>query len=202
MPFFSSTATIKTVDNTVANFATNRWHFEADDLTALALAHAALVTFYQAVDTYFSNLVLGLNGLEITAYNDLDPTPRPPVLTTVATIVPSAGVPLPPEVSLCLSFQGTRLAGTPQAQRRGRVYLPFFGETGNDTDGRPTPAMVTALAAAGGALLTASTAAATWAWLTYSTVAPGYTQVVNGWVDNEWDTQRRRGRAATSRTTF
>jgi len=82
------------------------------------------------------------------------------------------------------------------------VYLPFFGETGNDTDGRPTPAMVTALAAAGGALLTASTAAATWAWLTYSTVAPGYTQVVNGWVDNEWDTQRRRGRAATSRTTF
>jgi hypothetical protein len=202
MPFYSTMAIVKTVDNVLANYATNTWWCEADDLTALQDFHDELVTFYQAIDGGMSNLVGTTNALELTSYLRTDPMPRPPVLTTNATLTPGGGAPLPTEVSLCLSFQGSRMAGVPQSRRRGRVYIPFFGESGNDTDGRPTSGIVGTLAAAGDALLTASGAAATWSWVVYSEVEPGYTVVLNGWVDNEWDTQRRRGRPFTSRTVF
>lgn len=203
MPYYTSQAIIKTADNVLANFATNTWHFNADDVTALGSAHAALVTYYNAVDSYFSNLTsAAVGGLEIVGYDDEDTPPRAPVLRTPGTLVPAAGDPLPTEVSLCMSFQGTRLSGTPQARRRGRIYLPFMVEASNDSSGRPGTAFINAVVAAGAALLAASDAAGTWSWVTYSSVAPGYATVVDGWVDNEWDTQRRRGRDATSRTTF
>lgn len=202
MPFYSTMAIIATQDNVSANYATNTWWCEADDLTALQSFHDELVTFYTTVDDMFSNLVRGVNGLELTSYLRTDPEPRPPVLTTMANLSPLGGAPLPTEVSLVMSFQGDRMAGVPQARRRGRVYLPFMGEDDNHTDGRPTTAQVTMVANAGDALLTASTAATDWTWLVYSAVEPGYTIITNGWVDNEWDTQRRRGRPATIRTTF
>jgi hypothetical protein len=203
MPFYNSQAIIKTADNVAANYATNTWHFEADDVTALGSAHAALVTFYQAVDTYFSNLVnVGAGGLEIVGYAFADAPPRAPVLRTLATLTVGSVNPLPTEVSLCMSFQGTRQSGTPQARRRGRVYLPFMAEDNNATDARPSTTIINGVVAAGAALLAASDSAGTWSWLTYSGVAPGWSTVVDGWVDNEWDTQRRRGRRSTSRTTF
>jgi hypothetical protein len=203
MPDFITTAVIKTADNVAANYATNTYHFKADDLTALSLAHAALTTFYQAIDTNFSDMVnAGAGGLEITSWDFGDSPPRAPVLTTTATLAGMSINGLPPEVALCMSFQGARLSGVPQARRRGRVYIPFLTETANDGTGRPSSALITSIANAGQALLTASDGAATWEWEIYSSVAPGFTTVTDGWVDNEWDTQRRRGRVATSRTTF
>lgn len=202
MPKYNSVAIIKTADNVEANYATNTWHFDADDLTALALCHAALATFYQALDAYMSNLVKTTDGLEVTSYAMADTKPRAPVLTSLTTLAPAGSAPLPTEVALCLSFQGVRSSGAIQSRRRGRVYLPFFDETSNFTDGRPASAFVTAVAGMGQTLLNASDSAGTWTWETYSTVEPGWVPVDNGWVDNEWDTQRRRGRPYTSRVTF
>lgn len=202
MSFYRTQATIATTDNLVANYATNTWHFEADDLVALGDVHVALTSFYTTIDDLFSSLVRTTNGLTLTSYDMADPEPRPPVLTTTANLNPAAGNPLPTEVSLVMSFQAIRQAGVPQSWRRGRIYLPFLGEDDNHTDGRPTAAAVTALAQAGDDLLAAATADPLWQWVIYSTVAPGWSTVNNGWVDNEWDTQRRRGRRATSRTTF
>jgi hypothetical protein len=203
MPDYITTAIIKTADNVAANYATNTYHFHADDLTALQLAHNALVTFYQAIDTNFSDMVnAGAGGLEVVSWDFDDTPPRAPVLRTLATLAGFSINGLPPEVAICVSFQGTRLSGVPQARRRGRVYIPFLQETANDSTGRPASALITSLATAAGALLTASDSAATWAWEIWSAAGPGFTTVTDGWVDNEWDTQRRRGRVATSRTTF
>lgn len=203
MAWYITTAIIKTADNIPANYATNTYHFEADDLTALQLAHNALVTFYQAIDGNFSDVVnAGAQGLEIVSWDFDDAPPRAPVLRTFGTLSGMSINGLPREVALCMSFQGTRLSGIPQARRRGRVYLPFFTETSNDGDGRPTSALITSIATAGGALLTASDSASTWTWEIWSAAGPGFTIVTDGWVDNEWDIQRRRGRNATSRTTF
>lgn len=202
MPFYTTQVTIPTVDNDVANFATNRFHFEADDLTALALCHGQLQTFYNSWRPRMSDLARQ-NTWTIKSYDDTDPEPRAPVLETIFNLTTApAGAPLPPEVSLCLSFQGSRQSGVPQARRRGRVYLPFITAASNDTTGRPSAAAITVAQGMGQALLTASDAAATWSWLTFSAVAPGYAQVTDGWVDNEWDTQRRRGRRYTSRSLF
>lgn len=202
MPFYTTQAIIRTADNVEANYATNTWTCEADDLTALQLFHDELVDFYEEMDSFFSPLVATTNGLNLVSYLNTDPKPRPPVLMTNANLTVGSADPLPTEVALVLSFQGDKMAGVPQSQRRGRIFLPFLAEGHNGSDGRPNSAIVSALATAGDNLLTASTSAPTWTWLVYSAVAPGYTVITNGWVDNEWDTQRRRGRIATSRTTF
>lgn len=202
MPFFTTQVTCPTADNDVANFATNTYHFEADDLTALGLVHTALQALYNTWRPQMSGLVRQ-NNWNIKSYDDTDPEPRAPVLETNfnLTVAPAGGG-LPPEVALCLSFQGSRVSGVPQARRRGRVYLPFLLGTANGTDGRPVAGCITAATNCGQGLLTASDAAATWSWITFSRVAPGYSIILDGWVDNEWDTQRRRGRRYTTRSLF
>jgi hypothetical protein len=202
MPFYDTQVTIPTVDNDVANYATNTFHFEADDLTALGLVHTQLFTFYNTLQPRLSSLCRQTNWL-IKSYLQTDPKPRAPVLETIGSLSsPPSATPLPPEVALCISFQGTRMSGVNQARRRGRVYLPFLRADASGTDGRPTAAMMTTAVSCGQGLLTASDSAATWAWQTLSTVAPGVSTVVDGWVDNEWDVQRRRGRRYLTRTTF
>lgn len=202
MPDYITQCIIATADNTVANFATNTFAIEATDVVALGLAHTALATFYQTIDANMSNLVRSANGLEVTSYNRADTKPRAPVLTNFSALTTTGTAPLPPEVALCLSFQAARVSGVPQSRRRGRIYLPFFDETGNGTDGRPASGVVSSTVTAAQAFLDASDASATWAWNVWSTVNGSPSIVANGWVDNEWDTQRRRGRPATSRTVF
>lgn len=202
MAFYTTQATICTADNVVANFATNTFHFEAGTSQDLTNVHSALVTFYQAIDGLMSPLVKTTDGLILTSYDDTDPIPRPPVLETKANLTPGVNDPLPTQLAIVMSFQGERQAGVPQARRRGRVYLPFLREAINDAAGRPDSTSVATVVAAGDALLAASQAAAGWTWLIFSRVAPGYTEVTNGWVDNEFDIQRRRGREATSRSVF
>lgn len=202
MPFYTTQVTIPTADNSVENYASNTFHFEADDLTALGLCHTQLQTFYNSWRGTMSNLARQ-NGWSIKSYDDTDPIPRAPVLETTFNLTSApTGSGMPPEVALCLSFQGARQSGVPQARRRGRVYLPFPLASAGGTDGRPAAGTITTAVGLGQALLTASDSAGTWTWMTFSTVAPGYATVTDGWVDNEWDTQRRRGRKATSRTTF
>lgn len=91
----------------------------------------------------------------------------------------------------------------PQARRRGRIYLGPFGQTvlGTTavTSDRPLAAAVTAIANAATALATA-TAGAVVPWVIYSPTNGSGAVVTDGWVDNAFDTQRRRGVAATSRT--
>ncbi len=202
MPTFRTQVTIRTADNISANFATNTWHCLAPDLVELALWHSALTTYYQAVDVRMSTVVGTTNALQMKSYDLADPEPRAPVLTFAANLSPS-GAPLPTECSLVMSFQAAQSSGIPQARRRNRVYLPFFNTGSNFTDGRPAGAVLTDVTNAGAALLAASgPSSGDWQWIVYSPTDNQFDLVDNGWVDNEWDTQRRRGRAATSRVTF
>lgn len=202
MPVYTTQAILASADNISANFATNTWCIDALDLTELALAHTAISNFYFAADAYFTTLCRSTNGLELTSYNKADSTPRAPVLTNFYNLAPTGTTALPPEVSLCLSFQAAKASGLPQARRRGRIYLPYMDEANNDSSGRPSTAMVNGIVAAATTLLAASDAATGWGWAVYSTVTGTPAAITDGWVDNEWDTQRRRGRPATTRTTF
>lgn len=101
---------------------------------------------------------------------------------------------------MVLSFQADKVSGLPQARRRGRVY---FGPLGGaaEASGRPGTTLLSAVVAFGAALLSESNLA-DWTWVVYSTVNNGGAPVTNGWVDNSFDTQRRRGLEWTARTTF
>lgn len=193
---------LHTVDQTAENFVTNTWYFSALGLTELALATTALKTFYSDIQARYSNLI-AQTGHELKSYDLADPEPRAPVLEeSFAFGGAPSGASLPPEVALCLSFQADKMSGQPQARRRGRVYLGPFPGTDNSA-GRPSSACVNDIVAAADDLLTASNASGgDWNWMQHSTMSSGLSLVTNGWVDDEWDTQRRRGRKRTARTVF
>ena len=113
-----------------------------------------------------------------------------------------SATPLPAEVALCLSFQSEHEDGVPQARRRNRKYLGPFGSNANSTEGRPSSAVINSIVAAARDLKQASAASLYWKWVVYSPTSDTYEEVDDGWVDNAWDTQRRRGRASTARTTW
>jgi hypothetical protein len=77
-----------------------------------------------------------------------------------------------------------------------------MGQNSLATDAYIAAATRTAAVNSWGNLLDASQAATAWKWAVYSTVNATGVEVTNGWVENAWDTQRRRGRIATVRTVF
>lgn len=128
---------------------------------------------------------------------------------------------LPPEVALCLSYRNTTAGAVPPARRRGRIYLGPIEQSFMDQQsgvGIPNADLINRLVEAGNALRTNDVPGP---WMIYSrpyagrgeVVRPGQTTlpaiparpgaaypVTQVWVDNAWDTQRRRGKAATART--
>lgn len=202
MPDYRIQFTVNTADNLAANAATNTWHIGATTDADAETGAEAIRDFYQTIDAQMSSLIKTTGGLTWKAYDLTDTEPRAPVFEGVADLTPGTGDPLPPELSIVLSFQAVRLSGTPQARRRNRVFLPFLREAVNAADGRPDSSIVASIATAADTLYDTSAAASDWIWEGFSPFSGTVWGIDNGWVDNEWDIQRRRGRPATSRSVF
>lgn len=190
----------------------NTWHFASavtnpDSSYVGANLQPPLGQFYDAIDGLLS---VGLSGTANVKWYDLiDPEPRVPIAEFNNVNLNLGSGALPSEVALCLSFQGVPVSGQPQARRRGRVYLGPLSDTGVVSaagvgDVRPGATAINTVTGAADALLTLSKAAADWRWVIHSpTSGPGISvDVDNGWVDNAFDIQRRRGLRATQRTLF
>jgi len=210
MSFYFVQATIFPTSNLAADASTNTFSFEAASLPAVSLGILpSLEIFYKSLVSIFPNTVRQ-DVHTLKAYDRADPEPRQPVFTrTFDFTAAPGGAPLPPEVALCLSFQGEPVSGEPQARKRGRIYLGPIRQDRVGTDGRPTQGMLTSVLDAATALKAAGDASTTWYWAVWSpttaaasTPALANVPIENGWVDNEFDTQRRRGRVATFRQTF
>lgn len=182
--------------------AVNVFHsISDDDLEAEAFA-AALVTFYGAIDGLLSNQLSDVaDAASVTTYDLADAEPRVPVDVTTFTLTTNAST-LPTECALCLSFQASPISGLPQARRRGRVFLGPLGGIQDSTTGRPQSAHITTIVNAADALLTTSNGPGVGVWAVYSPTNNQTSPVNNGWMDNEFDTIRGRGRESTSRTLF
>lgn len=97
----------------------------------------------------------------------------------------------PREVSVCLSFAG----GEFQPRQRGRIYPPA---TITDANGvRPSSGARATILALGQQLH--DVGGANVDWIVWSRVNQSATAVTKCWVDDEWDTQRRRGLRSTTR---
>lgn len=202
MPEYSVTVAIHTTSNLPEDFSTNTWSIRATDVAALQVAAAEIADFYVRIQGSFSNNVV-LTGHEITCYDRADLPPRAPVYETTFDLTGGAtSTPLPHEVAICLSFQGQKSSGIPQARNRGRVYLGPVGTVVSDADARVSTVYAQAIADSAALLLTASDAAGAWTWVIWSTVLGSSGIITDGWVDNAFDTQRRRGRDTTSRITW
>lgn len=206
MPTYRVQTILHTIDLLPANYVTNSWCVVssfAPDPPGLDGWTAAFKDFYDDL-TFLMCLPIAGTGHGIK-YFDLE-TPLVPNYPYFEDTWDLASAPssasLPSEVALCLSMQGPRLSGQPQARRRGRVYLgPCFA--GENVNGRPAPTVRTQVCTAAetliGNLLSSPTSAQLAIWSPTNGAA---TVITDGWVDNVWDTQRRRGLQTTAKTTF
>lgn len=179
-----------TPDSLPADRAVNTLYFTGD----LPSSDANWQTFLGAIITSFSSAgVLANSHFTATAYNMADSKPRP-ILATRNQVGGGDIAPGPHEVALCMSYYSAR--NLPSS--RGRIYLgPLPGSVMGAQ--QPNSAYVTAVLGIATAIHTAAGAAAL-VWSLHSVKENNYQAITNVWVDNAWDTQRRRGIAATTRS--
>lgn len=181
----------------------NTFHFSGDATVGVYGDIAdALGDFYESLRSRMPSYINATGG-RIKMYNMSDPEPRVPVFDEAMVLAGGGtGSSLPAEVALCLSFQALRISGTDQSHRRGRIFWGPLNTSQVDTAGRPSTSTVTALKNAGQVLWGASEASSTFKWCVFSPTITTLANVHDGWVDNAFDTQRRRGLVPTARETF
>lgn len=134
---------------------------------------------------------------------DLGATPPriPEETGLLSSIVPSGTMaPLPREVAVCLSYH----TGGPGPRNRGRIYLGPLTSQALETPAGAAPRVQTSLRTK---IVDRATDMATnpsleCTWVLWSRANAATYQIVGGWVDDAFDTQRRRGAAPSSRTSW
>ena len=208
MPICRATIGLEAASALPADISTNTFHFDVTAIGTLTLDN--VVDLLE--DLYFNETSAdpladwisvdnaGTNyGIKI--YNLEDPEPRSPIRETFGTWTPSGGAGLPAEVALVSSFQAAPESGENQARRRGRVYVPWIIAGANE-GGRPSTDLVNSVAGAFEEFWNAAEASVNVEWVVWSPTSNDAYAVAQGWVDNAWDTQRRRGVAPSARTTW
>jgi hypothetical protein len=180
---------------------TNTFHFSSGAGDAIPLVydtiHIALGVFYGVVDQYLSDMVFA--AAEVRYYDMTDAEPRVPYIKPLTLTLP-VNPPLPAEVAICLSYN----AGAPiTPRRRGRIFLGPLGTNvlaaGAGTDARVSTTVQTNIANAAANLAALGTL---YPWVIYSPTSGAFDEVTQGYVDNAFDIQRRRGFKTTARTAW
>lgn len=170
---------------------TNTVYFDTDELGTEPDYHA----FAQDLTLLWAQQLPSPEGfvaVRTKVYNMADAKPREPRAVMQGNT--SQGVPSGPyEIAACLSFFSERNL----PRRRGRLYLgPWPQSEMSKNPGGPVETAVRFIANGlqniGGANVD---------WCIHSPTTGAYMKVTDWWFDNEWDTQRRRGRGPISRIT-
>jgi hypothetical protein len=169
-------------------------HFK--DIAATLSAAAAATAWAGAFAAWLGT------GVEIrcTIYRADLPFSGPPVAAaTAGSVGSSLHPPVPQEIALCLSYYATSNI----KRSRGRLYLPaswLLKHLSTVTvDNRPDGATRNAALTFAASVLTANEASG-WQWHLHSKADSAFKRVTNVYVDDEWDTQRRRGQKPTTRS--
>lgn len=210
MPLYRFDVVIPSVTALPEDVTVNTWHFfngspvlpsDFDNVRDMLFDFYDVeqATLNLAITDFMSNDAVGANWV-VRAYDLSDPLPRAPVYTSGFTVTHLGNAnPMPSEVALVLSIQAAPESGVPQARRRNRKYLGPFSVLGLEAPGRPSLPLMLTIGRAAKELLNAAQASLSWGWRVYSPTTDLDLEPVGGWVDNAWDTQRRRGLASSLR---
>lgn len=174
--------------------------------------------FMGAISTYLSaNLSNGSTAWNVSMWqipiSGQGPLGAPIVAMDLAGASNQVATGLPGEVSICLSMQGS-IVGVPEAgaggtrpasRRRNRVFLgPFntttLAEDPTTKDVGPSAVVRTAIVDAYKLHMVQDQIADNWRPVVFSRANWDTHPVVTAWVDNAFDTQRRRGPDPTAKT--
>lgn len=200
----------------------NTLYFDTDvpvlpDSDETAAIQAKVFAFYNAISQYLSTLITG--ALTLKLYDLEDPEPRSPIHEAATALVGMQAADYPAEIAICASFAADKVSGEAQRRRRGRIYI---GPTNSTTRGAIVQGDVTVLASARVNILNAMQTLAdspSQKWAVFSPteagapaggagaytaaqLGPAFNDVTNGWVDDRYDIQRRRGAKSTVRSAF
>lgn len=177
----------------------NTWHFSvagADSPTTRADAFLALEAFYTEVAPHLPS---AMTPLDYKLYMLSDAKPRPVELNTPAWVPSGGSGQLPWEVATCLSFYHDRNI----PRQRGRVFIgPLTTAEVSQVGGIPKPNAIFRDALLDGAQAIwdyLDTQAEGVEWGLYSPTSGMIHTVDHAWVDDAFDTQRRRGNEPSSR---
>lgn len=208
MAFIRTQVRLKRVGALPEDDIVNTWHVDSDNAASAVIEdwHDRLQLFYEQMSAeVFSPLLTG--DISMASYNLEDDEPRVPFATREDDMGTPTGQPLPAEVAACLSMRAEYESGVNRARRRGRIFLgPCKATiaTAEGPDVRINSSGYQAIIEAAQDLSVAPAGGARMA--VYSrredqteTLADSFNDVVAFWVDNAFDTQRRRGARATLR---
>nr|CRY97273.1 hypothetical protein [uncultured prokaryote] len=203
MAVYRCNITFQTTTGVPADKCVNTMWFDDGEIGVpmLELIADDLVAFFDTIQDIYS-VYTPKAGHTFDFYKQSDPEPRAPAYSAPweFTVAPTGTV-LPLEVACVMSYQGDPISGVNQQTRRNRIYLGPLSNIVVASSGRFDASIPPLIAGAGADLIDASLASG-YDWVAFSTKLNTGTLVTNGWVDNEPDTQRRRGRDATLRSTF
>lgn len=212
MPVFLVTATFDSTTGVPEDAVQNSFHFEAATVDDVSIdgAFDDLETFYNTPPAAQppGNFVAAWMGKQLSgtatfkAYAVAGAPPHPVLRSRSWTLDnDQTQAVLPSEVAVCLSYRGVLAGGDFDRRRKGRVYIgPLIFNAVDDSPSnlaRVEGTFQTVLAQAGADLAVGSGNPAE--WVVWSPTYSSSTPVVAGWVDNAFDTQRRRGEATSSR---
>lgn len=185
----------------------NTFHFSVGAGTAETLmtqAFEALTTFYNspapsyALSAYLSPWVQ--RSAEFRAYDLSQTPPRVPVIEPITLAASNTASGLPEEVAIVTTLQGA-VPPALTARRRGRLYIgPLNNNTitpgTSSTPSRPDSVFTDIIGYTCARLVIGNVG-----WCIRSSVPfQNFVQIADGYVDNAFDTQRRRGPETTART--
>lgn len=208
--YFSAQVVFRGKSGSAQDVYTNTFYFlkkvaltdHADMAEALA---DQLLTFYTvkdpgivggaAISTFLSSAVIE-TAMEVRVYDLGDPTPRYPIVLS-RTLTGMQATAIPSEVTACLSL----VAEQNQPRQRGRIYLgPLTNGSIVVANGRAQVADNLRIGALGAARALMNINDHD--WVLWSPTDQQFKRFTGAWMDNAFDTQRRRGEEATNRYTI
>lgn len=215
--------TLQHTDAAESTDAVNTFHFRKRTVTDnFTFIQEMVEDFYTRNDADPTNTVSAFLSPRIRRdvpalvkiYDDNAPDIGGPIHTgSFPLTAPLSNVALPEEVAVCASFHAEPVLGLRKSSTSGRVFIGPLNDAAQtpSSGGRPDGAIIQALIAAMQELHDASSNAVDeHRWSIYSRTAderldwdgPTEFPVIGGFVDNAFDTQRRRGLDPSTRSTW
>jgi len=214
MPTYRISASLERKSGLPEDRVVNTFYFKDNVLppnqeATITAAENAVKDFYNGVTgtntnvaAYISNIIKAGAVHVLKTYVAGLAAPNPPIRESFFTLLNNNGQPAPADVALCLSYRGSLEQGLDPKNRRGRLYigplsLGSIQTSANGSDALPNEALRIAMREAAKRLLDLTSIR----WQLWSPTTLNFVDLTHAWIDDQFDTQRRRGVKPTSRLT-